>query len=167
MAEDNMAPSASLAALTDEQIVILRRETYKGPHAPRASDLAFARALLAAPPAAPQPSATALTDEHSQLLTRLMVAGCTCDTKTPELRHHDANCQYRCASEIYDLLAAEQPSEDRRDAERYRWLRERNWNESALFVVSGHHSLVRLGTDCPSGERLDAAIDAAIAKGEE
>lgn len=63
------------------------------------------------------------------------------------------------------LLAAEQPCEDKRYAERYRWLRERNWNESALFVVQGHHSLVRLGTDCPSGERLDAAIDAAIAKG--
>lgn len=51
------------------------------------------------------------------------------------------------------------------DAGRYRWLREQNWNESTLFVVAGHHSLVRLGTDCPAGERLDAAIDAARAEG--
>lgn len=56
--------------------------------------------------------------------------------------------------------------EDKRDAERYRWLRKRHWNDSTLFVVAGHHSLVRLGTDCPSDERLDEAIDAAIAKGE-
>jgi hypothetical protein len=54
-------------------------------------------------------------------------------------------------------------SADARDAERYRWLRGQQWNESTLFVVAGHRSLVRLGTDCPSGERLDAAIDAAIA----
>lgn len=51
---------------------------------------------------------------------------------------------------------------DAEDAVRYRWLRERHWNESTLFVVAGHHSLVRLGTDCPSDERLDAAIDAEI-----
>ncbi|MGT2429291.1 hypothetical protein ACU4HD_12190 [Cupriavidus basilensis] len=56
------------------------------------------------------------------------------------------------------------PSEDKRDAARYRWLRERHWNESTLFVVAGHHSLVRLGTDCPSDERLDAAIDAAMSR---
>ncbi|WGY69866.1 hypothetical protein KEC55_07835 [Burkholderia cepacia] len=53
--------------------------------------------------------------------------------------------------------------DDKRDAERYRWLRQQHWNESTLFVVAGHHSLVRLGTDCPSDERLDAAIDAASA----
>jgi len=52
--------------------------------------------------------------------------------------------------------------EDKRDAERYRWLRKRHWNDSTLFVVAGHHSLVRLGTDCPSDERLDEAIDAAM-----
>lgn len=53
---------------------------------------------------------------------------------------------------------------DAKDAARYRWLRAQHWNESTLFVVAGHHSLVRLGTECPSGELLDAAIDAAIAK---
>ena len=54
----------------------------------------------------------------------------------------------------------------REDADRYRWLRQRHWNESALFVVAGHHSVVRLGTDCPNDERLDAAIDEARAKEE-
>ena len=33
--------------VTDEQIMIARRTTFKGDHAPRASDLAFARAILA------------------------------------------------------------------------------------------------------------------------
>lgn len=66
-------------------------------------------------------------------------------------------------SDLY--CATERMSDAARDAEdavRYRWLRERHWNESTLFVVAGHHSLVRLGTDCPSDERLDAAIDAEI-----
>jgi hypothetical protein len=53
-----------------------------------------------------------------------------------------------------------------RDAARYRWLREQHWHNSSLHVLSNpnkHHNL--LGLDCPSGERLDFAIDAAIAKG--
>lgn len=67
---------------------------------------------------------------------------------------------------VYDvqkMIAAE----DARDAKRYRWLRERHWNESTLFVVAGHHSLVRLGTDCPSDDRLDAVIDAAMSASRE
>ena len=48
------------------------------------------------------------------------------------------------------------------DAERYRWLREQQWNTASLFVVAGSKDRVRLGTDCPSLDRLDEAIDAAI-----
>ncbi|CAN7321763.1 hypothetical protein LJR084_001854 [Variovorax sp. LjRoot84] len=50
---------------------------------------------------------------------------------------------------------------DARDAARYRWLRSQYWNSSSLFVVAGSKSQVRLGTDCPNHDRLDAAIDAA------
>ncbi|MBN3777420.1 hypothetical protein G3O06_07630 [Burkholderia sp. Ac-20345] len=57
--------------------------------------------------------------------------------------------------------AAGPTDDDKLCAERYRWLRAQYWNESSLFVVAGHHSLVRLGADCPNGERLDAVIDAA------
>ena len=53
-------------------------------------------------------------------------------------------------------------SEARRDAERYRWLRERHWSQNGLcVVVNASHNIV-LGTDCPSRELLDAAIDSAI-----
>lgn len=52
----------------------------------------------------------------------------------------------------------------RKDALRYRWLRAQHWDESTLFVVAAHHSAVRLGTDCPSDERLDEAVDAALTK---
>jgi hypothetical protein len=52
----------------------------------------------------------------------------------------------------------------REDAERYRWLRGQYWDASNLFVVAGSKSQVRLGTDCPNHDRLDAAIDAARAK---
>lgn len=46
---------------------------------------------------------------------------------------------------------------------RYRWLRERQWNTASLFVIAGGKSAVRLGTDCPFRDRLDAMIDAEIA----
>lgn len=65
------------------------------------------------------------------------------------------------------VLGAEpaQSSADAEDAALYRWLRAQNWNESTLFVVAGGRSAVRLGTDCPSGERLDEAIRAARSGG--
>jgi len=59
-----------------------------------------------------------------------------------------------------------QPSEDARDAARYRRLRAQNWHDSDLFVVSGGKASVRLGIDCPSGSRLDAAVDALLSKPE-
>jgi hypothetical protein len=52
-----------------------------------------------------------------------------------------------------------------RDADRYRWLREQTWYSADMFVVAGSKSNVRRGTDCPNGDRLDAAIDAARARG--
>lgn len=51
----------------------------------------------------------------------------------------------------------------RADAERYRWLRQQHWYEAALCVVVNPKNAVKLGHDCPSLERLDAAIDAARA----
>ena len=60
------------------------------------------------------------------------------------------------------VIAAEQSNSD---AKRYRWLREQQWNESSLFVVAGSKKEIVLGTDCPSLDRLDAAIDAAILAG--
>ncbi len=57
----------------------------------------------------------------------------------------------------------EQPSQDAEDAARYRWLREQHWNEADFCVVRDPRRAVRLGHDCPSLERLDAAIDAARA----
>jgi hypothetical protein len=51
---------------------------------------------------------------------------------------------------------------DALDAARYRWLREQNWNNCDLCVVVNPKDTVRLGSDCPSGDRLDAAIDAAM-----
>ena len=53
------------------------------------------------------------------------------------------------------------------DAERYRWLRSQHWNESDMVVACHPKKSVKLGFDCPSGERLDHAIDAAMGKGEQ
>lgn len=52
----------------------------------------------------------------------------------------------------------------RRDAERYRWLRAQEWNQSSLCVVAQPKAAVRLGHDCPSLARLDQAIDEAKAR---
>jgi hypothetical protein len=41
-----------------------------------------------------------LNDNHRNFLTRLTVGGCTCMTKTPELKYHADDCQYRMATEI-------------------------------------------------------------------
>lgn len=51
-----------------------------------------------------------------------------------------------------------------KDAERYRWLREQSWIDSPLCVVADQNKAVKLGYDCPSMERLDTAIDSALAK---
>lgn len=57
-------------------------------------------------------------------------------------------------SDVNDELAA-----IKRDAERYRWLREQHWNEAKLCVVAQPKNSVKLGCDCPSFDRLDNLID--------
>lgn len=55
----------------------------------------------------------------------------------------------------------------RKDAERYRWLRIADWWRSPVCVIRNPKEQAKLGSDCPSGDRLDAAIDAAMGKGEQ
>lgn len=118
-----------------------------------------------------QPAAAKMSDGwHAAGCTTYMAPGVLCYGQSIAL-------QYKTESEAIAAWNNRAPTEaavpegcptneDTRDAERYRWLRKRHWNESNLFVVACHHSDVRLGTDCPSDERLDETIDAAIAKGE-
>jgi hypothetical protein len=65
----------------------------------------------------------------------------------------------REAADLIEQQAAELAAA-RKDAERYRTLREQFWMTSNLFVVAGGKARVVLGTDCPSLDRLDAMIDA-------
>ena len=51
----------------------------------------------------------------------------------------------------------------RKDAERYRWLRLADWWSSPICAVKDPKSQAKPGTDCPTRDRLDAAIDAAMA----
>lgn len=50
------------------------------------------------------------------------------------------------------------------DAERYRALREMNWCDGPLAVVADPYSRIKLGSDCPSHERLDQVVDSIMAK---
>ena len=54
----------------------------------------------------------------------------------------------------------------RADAERYRWLRTADWWRDPVCVIRNPKEQAKLGSDCPSGERLDAAIDSAISSPE-
>lgn len=49
-----------------------------------------------------------------------------------------------------------------KDAERYRWLRMADWWNSQLCVIRDPKQQAKPGTDCPSRDRLDEAIDAAL-----
>ena len=49
-----------------------------------------------------------------------------------------------------------------KDAARYRWLRDCNWNLSVACVVVDPKKSVKLGCDCPSGCRLDELVDAYL-----
>jgi len=59
-----------------------------------------------------------------------------------------------------DALLAERDAAQK-DAERYRWLRMADWWNSPLCVIRDPKQQAKPGTDCPSRDRLDAAIDAA------
>lgn len=64
---------------------------------------------------------------------------------------------YRSAA---DIEAVHRYSDElSKDAERYRWLREQHWNDSAMAVVFNPKVTVKLGAVCPSGLHLDQAID--------
>lgn len=47
---------------------------------------------------------TRIAGPLTERLFRAQVGGCTCLTKTPELRYHDAQCHYRLFSEASDEI---------------------------------------------------------------
>ena len=53
-------------------------------------------------------------------------------------------------------------SEELEKAEMYSWLRNQTWDSGILAVVLNPKNAVKLGYDCPSGDRLDAVIRAGI-----
>lgn len=71
--------------------------------------------------------------------------------------------EFRAAVRERDQLKAENEAM-RKDAERYQWLRLADWWRSPVCAISNPKEQAKLGSDCPSGERLDAQIDAAMVK---
>jgi hypothetical protein len=76
-------------------------------------------------------------------------------------------------SELQDSLQKQRAAEAelreaRKDAGRYRWLREQAWFVGPLCVLRDPKAVLTrgafLGADCPSLSRLDDAIDAAMTK---
>lgn len=50
----------------------------------------------------------------------------------------------------------------RKDARRYRFLRNQHWPVAYLAVVVNPKASVKLGHDCPSGDRLDEQVDGVM-----
>lgn len=70
------------------------------------------------------------------------------------------------AQALVDRLTAERDAA-LADANRYRWLRDQDWFDGPLCVLRDPKKTLTsgagLGADCPSRDRLDSAIDAALA----
>jgi cysteinyl-tRNA synthetase len=66
------------------------------------------------------------------------------------------------ARKAFELSNANPAASSTKDAQRYRWLRQQQWDSSDIFVVTGSKSQIKLGTYCPSLNLLDEAIDSAI-----
>jgi hypothetical protein len=67
---------------------------------------------------------------------------------------------YEAAKSAWLASEHPSPSEDRRDAERYRWLRQQHWTTGGLVVTQP--SSVKLGSFIFSIERLDEVVDDAM-----
>lgn len=70
----------------------------------------------------------------------------------------------RSQGEQIDQLKAENEAL-RKDAKRYRFLRNQHWPVAELAVVCNPKVSVKLGHDCPSGDRLDQQVDGAMIRG--
>lgn len=73
---------------------------------------------------------------------------------------------YKAVLDERDQLKAENEAL-RKDAERYQWLRLADWWRSPICVIRNPKEQAKLGSDCPTGERLDSAVDAAMGNGEQ
>ena len=146
-------------AVTSDVNVVLTLASESGPN--QAEIDAVTAFMGMATPAA----VLALIGENERLATQVRLAGVSA-----EMTVHDAvgraATEYLVVAQERDQLNAEIEAL-RRDAERYRWLRSQHWNESDMAVACHPKKSVKLGFDCPSGERLDHAIDAAMGKGEQ
>ena len=74
--------------------------------------------------------------------------------KQPEL-----SCDNRKAEQQRAIEKSHQHKQLIEDAARYRFLRSCDWFDSAICVVAFPKKSVKLGSDCPSGVRLDEIID--------
>lgn len=63
-----------------------------------------------------------------------------------------------------DVSIPEQIRRMAKDAGRYRWLRMADWWSSSLCVIRSPKKQAKPGTDCPSRDRLDSAIDEAMSQ---
>ena len=85
------------------------------------------------------------------------------EAKCPSGDVDQVHSQWINSHQYEKLLADEEFEALRKDAERYRWLRAQHWSYSTLAVVAEPQHALKLGHDLLSGDRLDAAIDAATA----
>lgn len=109
---------------------------------------------------------TELCDTLSSLLGQVAVA--VRGPEEPKSRHgfHDLPSRVKTVVAERDQLKDENEAL-RKNADRYQWLRLADWWRSPICVIRNPKEQAKLGSDCPTGERLDIAVDAAMSKGEQ
>ncbi|MBU0564910.1 MAG: hypothetical protein KJ890_15580 [Gammaproteobacteria bacterium] len=81
-------------------------------------------------------------------------------TEIEQMRAENTRLKAECEQLSETVMGQERVIEDLEpDARRYRTLRQMNWNTSPLCVVTQPKESVKLGYDCPFGERLDQMLD--------
>lgn len=78
------------------------------------------------------------------------------------------NEDYKSGQDRYEQIIEDLKAENealRKDAKRYRFLRNQHWPVAELAVVCNPKVSVKLGHDCPSGDRLDQQVDGAMIRG--
>lgn len=81
-------------------------------------------------------------------------------TVVEQLRAENTRLKAECEQLSETVMGQERVIEDLEpDARRYRTLRQMHWNDGPLAVVANPKASVKLGADCPSGERLDQMLD--------
>lgn len=78
-----------------------------------------------------------------------------------QAKYDDSGIGYVLAKAAWDYQQ-EIIQDKLKNSYRYEWLRKQFWEKAELCVIVNPRASLKFGTDCPSLDRLDKAIDSAM-----